>query len=178
MAGDWQTTSERLVYADESVKKEETEDVKLGGLNVGVRKRKFEGQEEEEEAGERVVRKGWGSTIRTYPAPGSDEDDLSTLLKETKKVARDGEYLQTLESETSSRPEQAEGHVTTKGSPPTLNDIPVKKEEVADSDERPATISSEIAVIEPLLGSFKQEENSSDSGVVFKKRKTKPIRQK
>ena len=178
MAGDWQTTSERLVYANETVKKEETEDVKLGGLNVGVRKRKFEAQEEEEEAGETVVRKGWGSTIRTYPGPGSDEDDLSTLLMGTKEVTRDGEYLQTVGSERLSRPEQADSHVTTKGSQPTLDNLPFKEEEVADSDEPPAMIPSEMADIEPLPESFKQEEISPDSGVVFKKRKAKSIRQK
>ena len=178
MAGDWQTTSEKLVYENESVKKEEAEDVKSGGLNVGVRKRRFEAQEEEEEAGETVVRKGWGSTIRTYPGPGSDEDDLSTLLKATKGVTRDGENLQTHGSERSSRPELADGHVTTKGSQPTLNDLPLKKEEVADTDEIPTTTSSEMAVVEPLLESFKHEEDSLDTGVVFKKRKTKPIRQK
>lgn len=36
-------------------------------LNVGVRKRKLDGQEEEKEAGTTVVRKGWVSTKRGYP---------------------------------------------------------------------------------------------------------------
>ena len=56
MAGDWQTTSERLVYDNDFVKKEDGDDVKADGLNIGVRKRKFEGLEEEAEAGETVVR--------------------------------------------------------------------------------------------------------------------------
>ena len=177
MAGDWQTTSERLVYENDVAKKEEAEDVKPRGLNVGVRKRKFEGQEEEEEAGETVVRRGWGSTIRAYPGSGGDEDDLSTLLKSTKRVMGEGECLQTLGSGRSSRPERADSHVTTKERQPDLDSPTIKKEESANSGAAPDTTSSE-SVVEAPLESLKQEEDSPDSGVVFKKRKAKPIRQK
>lgn len=172
MAGDWQTTSERVIYDNDFIKKEEdSEDVKHGGLNVGVRKRKFEGQEEEEEAGEMVIRKGWGSTIRTYPGAEGDEDDLNTLLNTTKTVTREGEGSQTLESGRLSRPEQADSHATTKGSQPNLELPAIRKEEPAGNGGVPNTSSIQPAVL-------KQEENPPDSGVVFKKRKVKPIRQK
>lgn len=177
MAGDWQTTSERPVYENDFAMKEEAEDVKPGGLNVGVRKRKFEGQEEEEEAGETVVRRGWGSTIRAYPGPGGDEDDLRTLLKSTKKVTREGEGLQKPRSRRSSQPEEADSHVTPKNSQPGLDSPRIKEEEPADSVVVPDTISSD-AVVEARLETLKQEEDSPDSGVVFKKRKAKPIRQR
>ncbi|KAL8921028.1 MAG: hypothetical protein Q9208_005919 [Pyrenodesmia sp. 3 TL-2023] len=84
MAGDWQTVAERPVW--NPIKKEKgLEDFKDfkpdTSLNLGVRKRKIEGQEEEEEAGATVVRKGWGSTTRHYPGSSSDGDaDLDTLL--------------------------------------------------------------------------------------------------
>lgn len=180
MAGDWQTTSERPVYENDFVKKEEAEDVKPGGLNVGVRKRKFEGQEEEEEAGETVVRRGWGSTIRAYPGPGGDEDDLSTLLQSMKRVTREGEGLPALGSGLSSQPEQADSHVRKKDSQPGLDSPKIKGEEPAepaDSIGVQNTVPS-TAFVEAPLGSLKQEEDPPDSGVVFKKRKAKPIRQR
>lgn len=177
MAGDWQTTSERPVYDNDSVKKEEAEDVKPGGLNVGVRKRKFEGQEEEEEAGETVVRRGWSSTTRAYPGSGGDGDDLSTLLQSTKRVTREGDNLQTPRSGRLSQPEQVDSHVPTKDSEPGLDSPRIKGEEPADSIGVPDTISSD-AVVEAPLEPLKQEELSPDSGVVFKKRKAKPIRQR
>jgi hypothetical protein len=68
LAGDWKVMSQRKTeepVIDES-------------LNKGVRKRKFAGQEEEEAAGEIVVRRGWGSTIKRYP--GEDNDGLDALL--------------------------------------------------------------------------------------------------
>ena len=178
MAGDWQTTAERLVYENDVMKKEETEDVKPGGLNVGVRKRKFEGQEEEEEAGETVVRRGWGSTIRAYPGQGGDEEDLSMLLKSTKRDIRDGEGLETLGSRRPPGPDQAEGSAAIKGSQPRLGSPAIKKEESADSGGMRDTMSSETAVTEALPESVKQEEDPPEPGVIFKKRKAKPIRQK
>ncbi|KAF6236839.1 hypothetical protein HO173_005130 [Letharia columbiana] len=179
MAGDWQITSEKVVYDNDFFKKEEeSEDVKLGGLNVGIRKRKFEGQEEEEEAGETVIRRGWGSTIRTYPGAGADEDDLATLLKSTKRVIREGEGLQPLGSGRSSRSEQADSHDATKEDQADLDSPAIKKEESAGPGEVLDTILTQTAVVDAPPESLKQEENSPDSGVVFKKRKAKPIRQK
>lgn len=178
MAGDWQTTSERPVYENDFMKKEETEDVKPGGLNVGVRKRKLEGEEEKEEAGETVVRRGWGSTIRAYPGPGGDEDDLDTLLKNTKSVIRESEGVQTLGSDQSPRPEQEDGHVTAKENQPGLEWPAIKEEESAESDLVPNATLNETAAVGTAPVSIKQEENPPDSGVVFKKRKAKPIRQK
>ena len=179
MAGDWQTTSERVVYDNDFVKKEEDiKDVKLGGLNVGVRKRKFEGQEEEEEAGETVVRKGWGSTIRTYPGVGGDDDDLNTLLKSTKRLIREGEGLQSLGSERSAQPEQADNHATRMENQPGLESPTIKEEESTGSGGVSDMILNQTAVVEAPLKFIKQEGNPPDSEVVFKKRKAKPIRQK
>ncbi len=178
MAGDWETTSEMLVYANDFMKKEEPEDVKPGGLNVGVRKRKFEGQEEEEEAGEAVVRKGWGSTIRAYPGMGDDDGDLNTLLKSTKRSTRGDEDLQNLGSAHLSRPCQSDNHATTNESRPDLDAPAIKDEESTDFGGVPDSILSEAANLEAPSESLKQEEDPPDSGVIFKKRKAKSIRQK
>ncbi|KAL8941803.1 MAG: hypothetical protein Q9216_002041 [Gyalolechia sp. 2 TL-2023] len=84
MAGDWQTLSERPMWVH--VKKEDHlddfKDFKPDPtLNVGIRKRKIDGQEEDEEPGVRTVRKGWGSAIRRYPgSTGDNTDDLDALL--------------------------------------------------------------------------------------------------
>ena len=178
MAGDWQTTSERIIYENDFLKKEEAEDVKPGALSVGVRKRKFEGQEEEEEAGETVVRKGWGSTIRTYPGAGGDEEDLDTLLKSTKRVLREDEGLQTLGSARWSRPEEADSHAKAKEGQPGLDSPAIKREESAGSSGILDTILNQPAIAKAPPESFKQEEDTPDFGVVFKKRKAKSIRQK
>lgn len=177
MAGDWQTMSESVVYDNDFLKKEDnSEDLKLRGLNVGIRKRKFEGQEEEEEAGETVARRGWGSTIRTYPGAGCGEDDLDALLKNMKRVVRQGEGLPTLGSGPSSRPEPADGYAIKQESQPALDAPTIKKEESAGSGGVLDTIINQPAIIEAPAEPFKQEENPPDSGVIFKKRRAKPIR--
>ena len=176
MAGDWQTTSERLVYENDFMKKEGDEDVKPGGLNVGIRKRKFEGQEEQEEAGETVIRRGWGSTIRTYPGAEGDEDDLNTLLKSTKRLTREGEGLQSLGIGQLFQPEQADSLDTTKESMPALDAPAIKEEESAGFGGILDTILDPRTIEAPLV-SLKQED-PPNSGVIFKKRKAKPIRQK
>lgn len=68
LPGEWQKVAERPV-----------EDSIMGEtLSTGVRKRKYEGQDEEEEAGETIARRGWGSTTRRYP--GEEQPDLDDLL--------------------------------------------------------------------------------------------------
>lgn len=86
MAGEWQTLSETPLdeVTGERMKNEEG-NVKLEGLNVGVRKRKFlEDQAEEEAEAQRNV---WGSTTKSYPglkAGDQAEEDLNNLLGKTK----------------------------------------------------------------------------------------------
>lgn len=74
MAGDWQVTARKI---DPGTILDNNFD---DNLNVGIRKRKFEDDEEREEAGETVVRKGWGSTTKVYPNTKQPADDLGALL--------------------------------------------------------------------------------------------------
>lgn len=71
MSGDWQTLSQQVVDEPSSE----------APLSKGVKKRKYEDQEQDDEekqaAGEAVVRRGWGATTKTYPGHGNaDLDDL------------------------------------------------------------------------------------------------------
>ncbi|KAA6406924.1 MAG: hypothetical protein FRX48_09222 [Lasallia pustulata] len=177
MAGDWQMLSERPIYSEGLKKEEDDEDVKPNSLNIGVRKRKFEGQEEEEEAGEMVMRRGWGSTTRTYPGEG--EDDLDTLLERTKAVRRRDGALQDAglgnEKETPAdlpeRPQSTAGAIE---DPPS--NMPVIKTEESTLGESDLTAAPEQGLTD--TPAIKTEGNSMGSGVVFKKRKPKHIRQK
>ena len=175
MVGDWQTTSERLIY-DNVKKEEDSGDVKPEGLNIGVRKRKFEGQEEEEEAGETVVRRGWGSTVRAYP--GQDDDkDLDSLLMTTKILKREeGDS----EGKAATSPFSGAGAVINQSAeedtPLIAADGPrIKREESSGNVVLPETMPEKHGVEAPAI---KQEDDAVVMGVVFKKRKAKPIRQK
>lgn len=72
MAGDWQVVSQQTL---DEVPSE-------APLSVGVKKRKYEGQEDDEEekqiAGEAVVRRGWGAATKKYP--GHSNADVDELL--------------------------------------------------------------------------------------------------
>ena len=178
MAGDWQTVSEKLVYED--VKKEEdTEDVKPASstgdsskINIGVRKRNFEGQDEEEEAGEKVVRKGWGSTIRAYPGTSQDPD-LDALLSGDKPFtsvdnAAGDDMNKTPQSKPREQPGNMENGEASSASGPTR----IKKEDSNSNEDLANTETSAESL------DRKREEDISAGGIVFKKRKAKPIRQK
>lgn len=148
MVGDWQVTAERPILP--GVKKdEEDEDVKPETLNIGVRKRKFDGQEEAEEAGETVVRKGWGSTFREYPASKDAGDDLEALLKGAGTAKKETE-------EAASGPR-------------------IKKEE-SEEGVISALVGPEPTTA--AESKIKAEDEAPAAGIVFKKRKAKVIRQR
>ncbi|KAL8823978.1 MAG: hypothetical protein Q9191_005396 [Dirinaria sp. TL-2023a] len=172
MAGDWQTVSEGLVHED--VKKEEDgkdvkpspADIGPATVNIGVRKRKHEGQEEEEEAGERVAKKGWGSTTRTYP--GTHEDvDLDALLAGSKTSPN------TAESQPSPITKLADAsadHANPVASADhgLLPAMPHVKSEASDSP----------LAVHPAHEEPSRNTEEPSAGIVFKKRKPKQIRQK
>ncbi|KAJ9606567.1 hypothetical protein H2200_008575 [Cladophialophora chaetospira] len=81
MAGDWQTLSRKVV----------DDPLSEAPLSKGIKKRKIEGQEEDEvekaAAGEAIVRRGWGATTKTYP--GQDNTDLDDLLSSSILVKKE-----------------------------------------------------------------------------------------
>lgn len=129
LAGDWNVMPQRKI---EEPAIDET-------LNKGVRKRKFEGQEEEEEAGETVVRRGWGSTIKRYP--GEDNDDLEALLSLNSLQKKEEEIVKK-EDEPDTRIDKPTAIVA--GSTETINDINPSKIKTDDAEDRLKTNLSDI----------------------------------
>jgi hypothetical protein len=165
MPGDWKVVSQALV--------EET--TSEDPLSVGVRKRKYEGQEEEEEAGEVVLRRGWGSTSRRYPrADEGDAPNLDALLsgvKSVKKQEKAPDLKKEGSEERSALPTPKDENVDIKNEPETsaiTNPPPVKKEEPTNSSEP----------VKSSLDGIPRAEEALGASIVFKKRKPKSTREK
>ena len=176
MAGDWQTMS-MSPASQAAVKTEEDaqDDTKPSALSVGVRKRKFEGQEEEEEAGKRVARKGWGVTTKAFPGPNAGEDDdLDTLLNSTKAFRPSEDASNIIKSE-NSQPEVVSEQPT-----PSTNTLDAGgNPQVKNEDSLPET--NENHGLEPnssQTAAVKDGSPDAASGIVFKKRRAKIARQK
>ena len=177
MPGDWQTTSQRILYDD--VKKEEEEaDTKPNGLNIGVRKRKHEEHDEDEDEDEEAdvpkTRRGWGTATLAYPTDG--DDDLDTLLNGT-TTARWGTHpfsTDDVKEETDSKDLRHDLATDIHQNSESAQQQPpyIKKEESPDNNDRLPLVTQET----PNLVFKKEDPEVPD--VVFKKRKPKNIRQK
>lgn len=172
MAGDWQTTSVRVIEPKngDGAKGEKGKE----GVGIGVRKRKLEGRDDDEDGGhghepERFVSKTWGQRMREYPGAQGDDEDLDTLLESTKNVKK-------------AKPSGSDEGETETGGPkeetnaldPTQDkngddsaDVVINPEETSQvKEEGPSDAASAV----------KGEPEEPESGVVFKKRKPKTIR--
>ncbi|OAX83424.1 hypothetical protein ACJ72_02223 [Emergomyces africanus] len=172
LAGDWK------VIEETAGEKRGAEADAIAGLNVGVRKRKFEGQEEEEAAGETVVRKGWGSTTREFPSGGKEaEEDLDALLERTAELKRKRRETKTPDAKSEVKEDDA-----TNEENPSVDDsdiLPVKKEEGDDGPTivRAEEVEDKEGVSRLIPGVLKEEsEDTTVPAVVFKKRKPKHAR--
>lgn len=177
MAGEWQTLSETPIHEAGDIKGE-MEDHKPDALNVGVRKRKYEGQEGEEETGETVFKRGWGSTTRTYPGPNDNgEADLDSLLGKTLVNTRKSRIEDSKTSGENKFQDQTfvEEQMAEEIAQSALERPKVKKEDSAGSG-----IPLPLVPSHGLLDNttIKVENSSFEPDITFKKRKTKPIRQK
>ncbi|KAI6795669.1 hypothetical protein KC363_g1637 [Hortaea werneckii] len=153
--GGWQTVSEKVVEEEQSwslsdIKNEEDskEDVR-DAISRGVRKRKPQGEEDEEEVA--PARKAWGSKFRQYPGAASEgnggEEDLDALLSGV----------------TAKKPKPEEVKKE--------EDEHVKGEEPAE--DKPLDTIPDVNA--PAAAPVKQEEGEEKAApaVVFKKRKVK-----
>ncbi|KAF7589673.1 hypothetical protein BBP40_003965 [Aspergillus hancockii] len=165
LAGEWETVSERVVGGEKTCG------------SIGVRKRKLEGDEEEEEAkreAERFVSKGWGSRTREYP--GAQEDtDLDALLETTRDIKK-------------AKPLGSEA--TKEGGEKVAADRLGTDEDDAEAAELDQTSRTEKggfqAVVDPSRSAVESEPAKSEpvksepeeatAGVVFKKRKPRVMR--
>jgi hypothetical protein len=166
MAGEWQVTSERIVEPEGEKKPE--------SMAIGVRKRALD--EEETEAIEaKKIR--WGSTYRSHQAE-EDEGDLDTLLQNTMAKAKapavkiemkvESKEVELLKVEPGVTDNEATG-----GLPSKLEQKPgIKREPSDEANAIPAVNPA------PQIELQQVRDESRDGGIVFKKRKTKNIRQK
>lgn len=164
MAGEWQTVSQRVIMPRDEEEEEKKEGVESTPLNIGVRKRKHEGEEEEaeEEPQNRPARKPWGYATRSYPG-AEEDDDLDALLEKTKDIKRKGPVSEGVKPEPKS--EETEGQPQNEGVPLALKSAPepsIKKEE--------STEGNSSAVLPP-----DGDAQEGVPGVVFKKLK-KPLK--
>lgn len=174
MAGDWQTVSESPLF--DTIKAEnDTGDSKAEFLNIGVRKRKYEGQDEEDETGEVRAKRVWGSTTRSYPGLSPQDDELDFLLGKSSVPVKPNEEATSHANRGDNDPEKPSVGRILKQEPVsdrTPGSPLIKSEdfdEPATAQEAPSSLNS------PAI---KQEATPPDSGIVFKKRKPKPIRNK
>jgi len=157
LAGDWQVISQTPVELGQQE----------AALNLGVRKRKFEGQDEEEAAGESVLKKGWGSTTKGYPVKEQQLDDLLTSSIIFKKAS-----TAELKKEDSNR-YPADLRVGTDVKVDHDDVDATNKVTVKQEDDPPISSSSS------LPGQVPEQTDSISSGpleIVFKKRKAKSTR--
>lgn len=170
MAGEWETISETPIY-ETGPERADQDGNKFSVMNIGVRKRKYEGLEEEEEAGETVVRKGWGSTTRVYPS--QCDEDLDSLLGKTKMS------IQRTATDAIIQPQRYPRHQAQ-----NLQDqFPERTTKIAPEEP---IIKTEDPELPPQTapshgggdGSIVKSENAPEPEIMFKKRKSKPIRHK
>ena len=177
MAGDWETLSQRVIY-DDVKQEEDSKGFKPEGSTTVVGKRRHETLEDEEEAEEKVARKAWGSSTRSYPGvDAGGEDDLDSLLQNTRAIKReDGVPID--DSKLKNRlsivpPPEAEPPQTVGTS---LPDAPLIKKEDSETSGTFPTNTSNLGELGEA--STKTEDERTEPGIVFKKRKTKQIRQR
>lgn len=162
LAGDWETISVRRITPAEPGK-----DDPEAKLNIGVRKRKLENEEDEEEA-QMVAQprhKGWGNTTRDYPgAAGGEDDDLDALLMNTTTVKKaDDSDSKTTTFKLSKAEDDAEpGGIEKTEKDPDDSDL----SKILEKKES----GTEPSIEAPPLP-------AGDAPVVFKKRKSKAARQ-
>ncbi|ERF73491.1 hypothetical protein EPUS_04114 [Endocarpon pusillum Z07020] len=161
LAGDWQVVSQKPVESGQ-----ETE--KGSSLSVGVRKRKFEGQEEDEGASETIQRKGWGSTTKQYPSHA--HRDLDVLLAGNISAKKE-ESLPTLKQEDSDQL-TVEEHVCYNAQ---------EDQDAIDATENPQVKQEAVSAPSATSDQVAEETRAPSLGsleVVFKKRKSKATRPK
>lgn len=141
IAGEWKTVSTEVV----GEVNEDGEFTKVA-LNKGVRKRKLDEEEvEQQEAGEIITkRKGWGHTYKSFPGSKGSEDDVESLLAK-KNIHGDAN-------------ESAVGGSTLKKEETQMNDIGVSLQDIPTAEQAEASIK-------------KEEDAPAAPAIVFKKRK-------
>lgn len=161
MTGEWQTVSRRIVktqQGEDNEEEENEEDNKYVGLNIGVRKRKVDDDELQHESKEKR-RPRWGTEVKSFAGNGED-DDLEALLGSTSSIKP--------------KPEEQTELVLAEGAEREVKKGPeIKQEEILGEMLSTNSLSNKTT----SEASVKEEE-SEDVSSMFKKRKSKPLRQR
>ncbi|KAJ5972160.1 uncharacterized protein N7479_002078 [Penicillium vulpinum] len=162
LAGDWETTSETRIEVKQGLEGPTK--------SVGIRKRKIEGEEEEDEhAPEPVINKGWGSRMRQYPGAQEDEG-LDDLFASTKAIKRTKTFTPKVELDEQQTATEQPTSTTKTEDDPSKPVVQTTNESIEVKTEEPAQSS-----VEPVFEEKPQSEDTAP-GVIFKKRKPKPMR--
>jgi len=160
LAGEWETTSETRI--------EPQQGLEGPTKSVGVRKRKHEGEDEEDEhTSEPVVNKGWGSRMKQYPG-AQDDGDLDDLLASTQDIKKTKTFTPKAELVEEETTVEEPTHTAKKeDAPPKLESRETDQSTVVKTEEP----NSSVPVTEE-----KPLSEDAAPGVVFKKRKPKTMR--
>lgn len=166
LAGEWQTLSETKI-----------DDLEGAAKSVGVRKRRHDGEEDDEEdeggnPSERLVSKGWGSRMRSYPGAQNDaNEELDALLASTKELKKPKTPAVNPDSEEFKPIEEQK---------PELASSVKNEEEAAESKDWDTNSPTHVKTEEPGIRSDPPTEEKPQIedalGPVFKKRKAKVMR--
>ncbi|KAJ6108320.1 hypothetical protein N7523_009643 [Penicillium sp. IBT 18751x] len=160
LAGEWQTLSETKV---------DVEGLEGAAKSIGVRKRKHDGDEEEDEyIPEPVARQGWGSRMKTYPGAQDEDEDLDALLASTQDLKKPKQSLPTnaKEEPEEQEPEPASVLKTEDEAPGSKN---VRTDEAAQ-------VKIEVPGEGSLPAAAEIPPAQEETGPIFKKRKPKVMR--
>lgn len=148
MAGDWQVLPDNPAGSGLSQKSQD----ETQPLNIGVRKRKLEGEDDEEDVAQTITKKkGWGQTFKAFPGSKAGEEDLDALLNISKP-----NQMAAIKDEAEVKDEP---NIKEETGERTLDDVPSSNADVSDQI-------------------IKADLDAPAAAVVFKKRKNKAIRQK
>ena len=154
MAGDWEMTWKSREAQAEAMKVEDDK----AAINLGVRKRKVEGEElEVQREGERK-RRNWGSDMKTLPG---DDQDLDALLGATTTIKPREVKKEDAQVKSEELPTKSEDP------PAKLEERPMKREDGLDSEVDGSEASH------ALTTTVQAEAGVPDVGSMFKKRKAK-----
>ncbi|OQE24566.1 hypothetical protein PENSTE_c007G06223 [Penicillium steckii] len=163
LAGEWQTLSETKVATD---------DLEGTTKSVGVRKRKHEGDEDEEGVGNEddapgeTTSQGWGSKLRTYPGQQDEEDDdLDALLSSSKEFKK----KKIVPTEATSEEQKLES------APQAGNEEKASKTVVPETDQS-SGVKVEATGVDLETSKEEKPAGEESTGFGFKKRKPKLMR--
>lgn len=167
MAGEWTVTKETVLEANGERKTE--------AVALGVRKR--EPNDEEQEEAE-IKKKRWGSKFRSHPVD-EDEGDLDALLDQA--MAKPLKPVEVAVVAPKFEMKMTKSNIKVE-SPPDTATNETEKEIPKAEEEVKKEFPNALADI-PTLGTAEETPKQEDdeevpTGVVFKKRKAKNIRQK